>query len=212
MGWFAANLPLPFWAHSPSSVCTWCWPKMTEETGGTGTRRRPEEKPLFSHSETGGFLPPLGGSSSCCSLLSVTHSGNFPLNALEAQGCEAAASTRATLSTPHTFYQSMVHGRKGQAGRLLAASPGKPPPRAVRVFVINRTGECELQGPKEVTWNSTAPRKLHLFHMSSNKLPSTRTRCPRKQSAPSGDMIGGDSLLRPQQGVGCWRAGVGSWP
>lgn len=121
MGWFAANLPLPFWAHSPSSVCTRCWLEMTEETGDTGTRRRLEEKPLCSHSETGGFLPPLGGSSSCCSLLSVTHSGNFPLNALEAQGCEAAASTRATLSTPHTFYPWSTVGRAWLGGCWLPA-------------------------------------------------------------------------------------------
>ena len=174
-------------AHS--SVCTWCWPEMTEESGGTGTQRRPEEKPLCSHSETGGFLPPLGGSSSCCRL-SFSHSGYFPLNALEAQGYEAAARTWSTQSTPRTLYQSMVHGRKGQAGRPPAASPGKPPPRAVRVFVINHTGECERQAPKDVTWNSTAlraPRKLHLFQMSSNKLSSTRIRCPSKQSAPSRD-------------------------
>ena len=178
-------------------------PRWQRSLGAQGPKSAPRRSPCAVIQKQEDFSHPWAAAA-LAAVLSFSHSGYFPLNALEAQGCEAAARTWSTPSTPRTLYQSMVHGRKGQAGRPPAASPGKPPPWAVRVFVINHTGECECQVPKEVTWNSTAlraPRKLHLFQMSSNKLSSTRTRCPSKQSAPSRDKNW--RWLSPTSAAGC---------
>lgn len=63
--------------YSPSSVCTVVLARDDGGDWGTGTQGAPRRSPCLAQRQ-GRISSTLGGSSSCCSLLSVTHSGNFP--------------------------------------------------------------------------------------------------------------------------------------